>query len=84
MKKNLLTSEIIVVKNKCVTWFTKKYDTRFQIELLILPTNVFSAKPGTINFEWKIAASSDNFSSVPCESDEELEYLPITIPLTKL
>jgi len=50
--------------------------------LLILPTYVFSTKPGTVNFGWDIAASSDNFSSVACESDEELEHLPRTMPLT--
>jgi hypothetical protein len=52
--------------------------------LLILPTFVFSVKPGAINFGWEIAASSDNFSSVACESDEELEHLPRTRPLTNI
>jgi hypothetical protein len=51
--------------------------------LLILPTFVFSVKPGA-NFGWEIAASSDNFSSVACESDEELEHLPRTRPLTNI
>lgn len=56
----------------------------FTVVLIILPTSVFSAKPGTINFGWEIAASSDNFSSVACESDDELEHLLITIPLKNI
>lgn len=65
---------------------TQKYSRRFYTELFILPTSIFSVKPGTINFEWEIEESSDNFSLVPWESDEEPEHLPITIShsLTKV
>ena len=51
--------------------------------MLILPPSVFSDELGTIDFEWFVAAPSDNFST-PCDPDEELENLPVITPLQKI